>query len=216
MIEKAIAVSENDFNKVNYKKYDFLYIGSEFCQFKIPKLEYIKKITHKNIVLLTPIITDNCFKNIIKILETTSIKEITVNDIGLFYFLTKNKIETKINIGRVLISNLSKSIGWGKLKKIFENIEAYEIDNMTEIGTIKHLSKINFHTPFSYLTHTRNCLFKIKHKCACIDRYIKLKSAISKNIFLNSNAYFLYDPQIKNKRKIKRIVYHIFNQRKGQ
>ncbi|MGC8728763.1 MAG: hypothetical protein ACP5SD_05790 [Elusimicrobiales bacterium] len=207
---------ENDFNNIDYKKYDFLYIGSEFCQFKIPKLEHIKKITHKNIVLLTPIITDNCFKNIIKILETTSVKEITVNDMGLFYFLTKNKTKKKINIGRVLISNLSKSIGWGKLKKIFENIEAYEIDNTTEPGIIKNLTKINLHIPFSYLTHTRNCAFKAEGNCPCADRYIKMKSAISKNIFLNSNAYFLYDPQIKNKRKIKRIVYHILNQRKGQ
>jgi hypothetical protein len=207
-MEKAIILDESLNKEINIEKYDFIYIGSEFCFKKIPSSDTIKKINHKNIVLMTPILTDNYLKIIKKILDTVKISEIIINDLGLLEYLIKKHPEIKINIGRVLATSLSYSLNFGKVKEIItKHINAIEIDNLLEKNIDLRNKKFHFHYPFSYLTHSLICHFKINNKCNCFTSYTKLDSDEFSNIYAKQNAYFLYKKNISPNPLIKRVVY---------
>jgi len=208
-MEKAIILDDILNKEINIEKYDFVYSGSEFCFKKIPSPDTIKKIKHKNIVLMTPLLSDNSLKKIKKILDLIKISEIVINDLGLLEYLIKKHSEIKINIGRVLATSLSYSLGFGKVKEtITKHINAIEIDNLIEKDINLKNKKLHFHYPFSYLTHSLICHFKIDNKCNCFTSYTKLDSAEFSNIYAKQNAYFLYEKNISSNTLIKRMVYH--------
>lgn len=205
MIEKAVILSLQNKSKIDFLKYDFVYTGSEFCEYQIPSLSDIKRIKHNNIVLLTPIMTEKSFQKVVNIIKSEKIKEITVNDSGLFYYLIKNRFRIKINAGRILVTNLSYSLEWGKTKRLFNQSNAFEIDALTE-NNFTH-KPLHFHTPFAYLTHKKNCITEYKKCIKCKKEYIPIKSKLSKDMYFNSNAYFIYKPNINLNLNIKRIIY---------
>ena len=211
-MEKAIILDDSLNKEINIEKYDFIYIGSEFCFKKIPSPDTIKKINHKNIVLMTPLLSDNSLKKIKKILDLIKISEIVINDLGLLEYLIEKHPEIKINIGRVLATSLSYSLGFGKVKEtITKHINAIEIDNLIEKNIDLKNKKLHFHYPFSYLTHSLICHFKIDNKCNCFTSYTKLASAEFSNIYAKQNAYFLCEKDISSNTLIKRMVYHRFS-----
>jgi hypothetical protein len=206
MIEKAVFVNGN----ADLRRYSCFYIGSEFCENRIPDFEYVKKLHGKYVVLLTPIVTDSSVNKIMKLIEKSDgiIKEVVVNDIGLFRYL-KGKV--KMNIGRILFVNMNYSLGGGVVKKILmDNINAIEADPfIIKKYMFKTDKKFHIHLPFSYLAHSKNCSFKKKYGCRyCNDGCIKIKSYIGNYVYMCFNGYFFRNEkfEVKNLPSVKRVV----------
>ncbi|MGC9070988.1 MAG: hypothetical protein ACP5IO_06755 [Elusimicrobiales bacterium] len=144
------------------------------------------------------------------IIKLNSIKEITINDIGLLHYLSDKNTKIKINIGRILLSVISYSVAFGKMNKSLTdmNINSLEVDALIPKEIIKAFKRIHFYTPFSYLAHTRNCVFYTPKGCSCKNEFIKLKSQIFNNLYINSNAYFAYEKHRFLGYNIKRIIYY--------
>ena len=156
---------------------------------------------------MTPILKDDSLKLAKKILDSVNISEIVINDLGLLEYLIKKHPEIKINIGRVLATSLLSSLKFGETKKIISShANAIEIDYLIWKKLPNLTKKIHFHYPFSYLTHTFNCNFKIGKKCTCYDSYQKIKSRISSDMYSKSDAYFLYNKKIPENPNISRII----------
>jgi len=209
-IEKSVF-----FNKdVNISRYRFFYVGSEFCERKIPNVNELKKFKGKYVVLMTPILTNKSIDKIINLVENCKdiIKEVVINDIGIFDYL-KNKI--KINIGRVLLVNMNYSFNHGIVKRKITNwVNAFEIDPLIiKKGYMFGISnkKFHLHLPFSYLGHSKNCSFEKMYSCKlCSDGCVKIKSKIADYVYMCFNAYFLKDISFDSRKifinKVTRIV----------
>ncbi|MGM5483865.1 MAG: hypothetical protein ACQER9_03030 [Nanobdellota archaeon] len=126
-MEYGIKINDiKNLNAENLKKFKYIYFGSEFCERKLPSLDYCKKIisfsnnNNKIPVFLTPPMTDkyiekanNLINNLVK--ENPKL-QITLNDFGLLNKL-KN-LNINLNLGRLMI----------KMKKGPEIISANSIE----------------------------------------------------------------------------------------
>lgn len=217
-MEKAILYKEN--HKYEMTKYNVIYIGDEFCSYKMINSIPKNKIKDKKYVLLTPIIEDRYINITKKIIENFSPQEITVNDLGFLFFLIRKKIKIKINIGRILIKLNFPSFNSKFWQDIMNNINAIEIDNNSIFEITKKLKvRIHFYLNYDYQSLTYNCIFKNIPFCFK-STYCNMYNEIyyqkkNKNyaLFIKGNGYFiknkLNDNIIKKEKFISRIIYSI-------
>lgn len=92
-------------------KFERIYFGDEFCQYKIPSLKdlnYLKRNSNgKKISLVFPYISEYYFHKIEKLLKficanNAIFDEIVFNDWGFFYYIRKNYPALKLVMGRLL------------------------------------------------------------------------------------------------------------------
>lgn len=98
--------------KFYHKKIDLLYLGNEFCEYRIPtvkQLEGVLDICKKDkisCVLVTPVVTDYGIEktsNLLDYLIHSGISiDIVVNDMGVLELLRRRAYEGKAIIGRIL------------------------------------------------------------------------------------------------------------------
>ena len=109
-MKNAILLSNLDFiDETN--EFDIIYYGAEICEELIPSIEEIKVLlskTNKEIAILFPPLSNKGIKKskelIKKIsdLNSSQIKKIIINDIGLLNFVNKENVKYEITIGRLL------------------------------------------------------------------------------------------------------------------
>ena len=106
-MEKAIAM--NPFDKIEkrkLKKFDRVYIGSNFCQNLLPKIKKIEELYESGIskiTLMTPLLTDSYLLKTMNLIENAlKLKpelEVSANDLGVID-LIKGIKEIKILLAR--------------------------------------------------------------------------------------------------------------------
>ncbi|MGC8727660.1 MAG: hypothetical protein ACP5SD_00185 [Elusimicrobiales bacterium] len=169
------------------KKYDWIYLGSEFCENLLDLYsnadKILKKFENKKICFLTPIITDKyadkLSRIIWKMVDNNKKIEISANDFGTINILTRRFPQVKINIGR----HLSKHFFSFKKDavKFHTDFSIYAAKYFEELGIKRYeisgynkIPKTNFHKakkidfnitmfyPYTLLSTTRTCLIGLE------------------------------------------------------
>lgn len=185
-MEKGIKIDLLN-NKIpkNYNTYQWVYIGSEFCENLLPlflnKLHLINKLQSKKLCLQTPIITEksiSILKKIILKLMDMHFKdiEISCNDLGTLKILEEIGYKGNISFGRYL-TKIIFSCSDNKIKLYDKNsllffykkykIKRYEISmfpdkiitNFTSYRNYIKNINFSFFFPYEYITTTRLCIF---------------------------------------------------------
>ncbi|MBU2529428.1 MAG: hypothetical protein KKD35_00155 [Elusimicrobia bacterium] len=225
-MEYAISLTPHQSRNIKpaiLRKYDRVYLGSEFCQNILPSIDDINFLHDKGIKkisLLSGLMVTKRLQEFEKLLlpifKNKKIIEIAVNDLGLLRFLNLNYPKrSDILLGRpVSIDYMRMSEKF--LKSFFKkyNIKRIESDenNMVENLSPKSFLKVSFHFPLRYVCMTCYCPFekKIALSCrhSCENKILKLKhSKMDKSpLILHNNAYFFQNEPSYHK-AVKRLVY---------
>lgn len=227
MLENAISITPFDrLNSSSFKQFDRVYIGSNFCSNLIPDIKDIIRIKNygiKKITIQTPLLTDNDFKKVLKLVKATLKQidrvEISANDISV---LDRFKNERKIDL--LLARPISHDwlrMDIDMLKRFIKRFNIKYIETDESIMIEKYFSEkmnFSFHYPFEYLSMTRVCPFERKFNRIC--RFSCLKENIvklnedenNKTIYLKNNAYFRKNKLIESN-NIKRKVLMYYGQK---
>lgn len=172
-----------------------LYFGSSFCQNYFMSIDYwrlAESFCKENVLPITltvPIFSEKMLDDgkhrINSILQQNSqIDEITINDLGMFLFVSQNFPEKKINLGRLFFKH-SRDIRVDRF--FYDNYEPeYIIDEYSDFDvfgieldpTHKHLNlnclknkkyNVGMHFPFCYMSTGNICKYAsinldVKHK----------------------------------------------------
>lgn len=222
-IQKALVSStELNYEKIK-KKYDIIYLGSEFCQNLIPSEQEIKKVLDvgfKKVVLFIPFLTEekfNQYKNLIlKLAKNYENKiEISTSDIGIIYFLNKRFPKIPKNISRPLsieFVRMKNEI----LKETIKELKINAIETDEEIfiqKLIKNKIKTHFHVRLAFVALQRHCAFtgKITTNCnkICIGRQLNLTIPKTNHIIITRNNVYLKKIYPKNYKNVERLIYWI-------
>jgi len=137
-MEFGINITSEEELKQDLTKYTYLYFGTEFCERKIPSLDFAKKIfdyaieNNKVPVLLTPPLTNNGLKRYLKLIEELKEKEkkfeVTINDSGLL--LELQDFGLKLNLGRLILKmKKGPEITSGALLESADNFKDSSLSN---------------------------------------------------------------------------------------
>ncbi|MCM2266998.1 MAG: hypothetical protein NDI60_04405 [Elusimicrobiales bacterium] len=223
-MENAISLSVSELPGLRpaaLKGYDRVYIGSEFCQNKLPSAAAflrLEKLFKGPVTLATPLLTDGGLDQalaLIKKLAAAKRKkplEVVVNDWGLLRLLKKNKLVRPV-LGRLLMWEI------GEMDKPFLNafcreyrVAGVETDSAEVLAKLKGVSgPVHFHYPFGFKSVTRYCSYIRDFNssaCAleCGPLFVRLSSkAIPEPIYMQGNAYFIPNKPLRNP-LIKRLI----------
>lgn len=225
-MEHAIDLTPAQIYKISrsrLRKYDAVYLGSEFCQNIVPSMDDIKYVQDKfavKAVLVTSILSDQKLgelKRLIKkMIRAQGTVDIVVNDVGLLHFLDANyKGHVNILMGRpVALDLIRMSVSY--LESFFKryNIKMLETDENDLVEGLPPDTriKVSFHHPLRYAAMTRCCPFEktIEAHCgySCEGRTVKLShpKLPEPYLTLKNNAYFLSNKICRHK-AVARLVY---------
>lgn len=224
-MEKTISLTPSDLDSVGaarLKGCDAVYLGSEFCQNKLPSPADFKKLRALfpgRVIAMTSILTDSGLEKAAKLLTGVLAKEktfeIVVNDWGLLALLQrKYKGKAKPVLGRLIMWEIAR------MDKTFLNsfceeygIEAVETDCQEVLGRLEgYKGRINFNYPLRFRSVTRFCPLLKKfnsNPCAgaCKGAPVKLTNpkVLGEPLYMRGNAYFTPNKPLKHK-SIKRLV----------
>jgi len=204
------------------KKYDAVYLGSEFCENKLPApgdFGLLRKIYAGPVTAVTSILSETGLeraKALAAFLARGGAFEIVVNDWGLLRHLKKHKaLKARPILGRLLMWEIA-----GMDKKFLNDfcaehaVKAVETDSLEILEKLKGFKgAVNFNYPLRFRAVTRFCphLKKFNSEpCAqvCEKRGpARLTNAkvLSEPIYLQANAYFVRNKPLKHA-SIKRLV----------
>lgn len=234
-MEKTISITPSQLTNINktvLAKYHSVYIGSEFCENKLPSIKDIeilnKTFNKENIIITTPILSQ---KKLLLLKDTLTylynnnlIKGVVINDWGLLEFVRNNLKNLDISIGRFITWEIYEMNE--KFKNIFfkkYNIKSIEVDNNIVLNKWTGKTKYNMHYPLRALSLTRYCSYikdftssNCNQECEKIG-YTVIKNQNNTKLILFSTSYFVlnnFSLKIQNK-DVKRIVTtYIPNQKK--
>ncbi|TRZ51837.1 MAG: hypothetical protein D4S01_04015 [Dehalococcoidia bacterium] len=216
-MEKAIIVDEMKWlNKA--KEFDRVYLGNEFCQYRIPAKAYLKNMISSAgaipFSLITPIVTSYGLKKLLPIFDFLKEQfahcEIIVNDFGVLGLLSEKYKGFKIIIGRLLspftfsqANSILQKFGLGSFLKQYK-IKRVEID-IDNLNIIKDRSidaDLSLYYPYALLSTTRLCKiglpgpakkgFCFRCKKECVGKTFEIENPqIGGKIILKGNTYFL-------------------------
>ena len=224
-MEKTISLSPSDIGAVTaagLKGCDAVYLGSEFCQNKLPSPADFKKlraIFPGRVVTMTPILTDAGLEKAAKLaagfLSKQKSFEIVVNDWGFLALLnSKYKGKAKPILGRLIMWEI------GGMDKKFLNsfceeygIEAVETDCRDVMDKLDgYNGRVHFNYPLRFRSGTRFCPLLRKFNSppcagACKGAPAKLTNskALDEPLYMLGNAYFTPNRPLIRK-AIKRLV----------
>ncbi|MBP7795753.1 MAG: hypothetical protein KA059_03125 [Elusimicrobiales bacterium] len=226
-MEKTISITpyqSRTFDIKSLKKYDSIYIGSDFCENKIPSTNDIKrlaKIFKGKIIPVFPILSEKAINRAAKLVDMiTSVKnveEIVANDWGLMNMIKKKYSHRfKLILGRLImweISDINKEFFNNFFKEY--NISSVDIDNPILLKKLEgYGGKINFLNPLQFKAVTRFCPYMKNFTSELCTQecekygFIKLenKKAFCKDIYLFSTAYFSFNKRRVTDKRIQRLV----------
>lgn len=206
-MEKAVLISQiTKINKI--KKYDRVYIGSEFCQNLLPEVNYLKQILNqlsdKKISLITPIVNEVGLLKIGQILDflTKEVKslEIIVNDFGVLNLVHHKYPFIVPVLGRIISQQVvtlypnSSVKDANTIKTLCSkyNIDRIEIDTKgknTSIEIPKSIKKlkVSLYYPYLLVTTTNRCIiprlfdesYDVNKNYKCHQECLKIQKAIT-------------------------------------
>lgn len=223
-MENAISLSVPDLAGLKpaaLKGCDRAYLGSEFCQNKLPSAAAflaLEKSFGGPVTLVTPLLTDAGLDRAAALVKKLSASrrrgplEVVVNDWGLLRLLKRNKAAAPV-LGRLLVWEI------GEMQKDFLNgfcreyrVAGVETDNAEVLKKLKGVSvPVHFHHPFRFRSVTRFCsLIRDFNSAACAQEcgsaFVKLTHpGIPEAIYMQGNAYFVPNRPLKD-RMVKRLV----------
>lgn len=225
-MEKAVLISQKtNINKI--KKYDRIYIGSEFCQNLLPKISYLeqilKQLSDKEISLITPMVNEIGLLKIDQLLKfiTKELKsfEIIINDFGVLNLVHRKYPSVVPVLGRIISQQVTtlypdSSIRDANTLRVLclkYNIDRIEIDTKgknTSIEIPKSIDnlKVSLYYPYLLVTTTNRCIiprlfddsFDVNENFKCHQECLRIQKIIS----------FKY-PMIKEKIYIKGNTHFI-------
>jgi len=223
-MENAISLSVSELPGLKpaaLKGFDRVYIGSEFCQNRLPTAAAflkLEKMFRGPVTLATPLLTDGGLDQAMTLVKAlTAVKrkkplEIVVNDWGLLRLIKKNKLARPV-LGRLLMWEI------GEMDKPFLNafcreyrVAGVETDSAEILEKLKGVSgPVHFHYPFRFKSVTRYCSYIRDFNSAacgleCGPAFVRLSSkAIPEPIYMQGNAYFIPNKPLRSL-LIKRLV----------
>lgn len=210
---RLLLISPSELKNLDLKilsSYNYIGVGSEFCQNQIPNINELNVLLRKSsglikkIIVATSIMTDKGLKMWMDFFEKLKIlkisNEVIINDFGLLYPL---KDQFKIYIGRIMARdffNISKD--WAI--KFFKNnnIVGIEADTMQLYRDFLRFEiPILWHRKHSFVAITTYCPFERHFRNNCN------KSCVGKNVILNHKdikyPLFLYEKAYLKENKTK-------------
>lgn len=222
-MENAISLSVTDLPGLKasaLKGSDRVYVGSEFCQNKLPSAEAFRRLAglfKGPLTLVTPLLSDSGLDRAAALLkEIAPAKgkplEVVVNDWGLLRLLKKNSRVRPV-LGRLLMWEI------GEMDKKFLNAfcreyraAGVETDNSEILARLKgYGGNIHFHYPYRFKSVTRYCSYIRDFNSAhcsldCGSEFVRLShKAVPYPVFMQGNAYFIPNRPIKHP-AISRLV----------
>lgn len=222
-MENAISLSATELPGLDasaLKGFDRVYVGSEFCQNRLPSAAAFKglaKLFKGPVTLVTPLLSDSGLDSAVKLVKAVAPAsgkplEVVVNDWGLLRVLKKNARVRPV-LGRLLMWEI------GEMDKDFLNAfcreyraAGVETDNAEVLAKLEgYAGPVHYHYPFRFKSVTRFCSYIRDFNsspCAmqCGSKFVKLSSpAIPEPIYLQGNAYFIPNKPLKHP-AIKRLV----------
>lgn len=222
-MENAISLSATELPGLKpaaLRGYDRVYIGSEFCQNRLPSAAAFRglaKVFKGPLTLVTPLLSDSGLDSAVALIKAVAPAkgpslEVVVNDWGLLRLLKKNKRVRPV-LGRLLMWEI------GEMDKKFLNAfcreyraAGVETDNAEILGKLGGYSgPVNFHYPYRFKSVTRFCSYIRDFNSApcamqCGSAFVKLSHKdIPEPIYLQGNAYFIPNKPLKHP-AIKRLV----------
>lgn len=224
-MERTISLTPSDIalmDAARLKGYDAVYLGSEFCQNKLPSpadYKRLRAIFPGPVVTMTAVLTDNGLEKADALLSGFLSKqksfEIVVNDWGLLALLRKKyKGKARPILGRLIMWEI------GSMDKKFLNsfcdeygIKSVETDSSHILAALKgYKGNVNFHYPLMFRSVTRLCPLLKKfnsNPCAgaCKGAPVKLTNpkVLGEPLYMRGNAYFTPNRPISHS-SIKRLV----------
>lgn len=221
-IQKAAIISSNDFNYKQLKRrYDIVYVGSEFCQNLLPSEEQIREVVgleFKKIVIFIPFLTQPKFKECVQLITKVAKKysgiiEVSTSDFGILTFLNRKFPQIPKNISRPLsfeFVRMKDEI----LKETVRNLKINAIETDEEIFIKKLIDndiKVHFHVKFAFVAMQRHCAFRgeITSNCnrLCVSKEMKLTIPEARYVIITRNNVYLKKIQPKSYRGISRLIY---------
>lgn len=223
-MENAISLSVTELAGLKpaaLKGYDRVYLGSEFCQNKLPTAAAflkLEKLFGGPVTLVTPLLTDGGLDQAAALVKALcAVKrrrplEVVVNDWGLLRLLKRNKAARPV-LGRLLMWEI------GEMDKPFLNafLREYraagvETDDPEVLAKLKGVSgPVHFHYPFRFKSVTRFCSYirdfnSARCRLECGPAFVRLSSrAIPEPIYMQGNAYFIPNKPLRHP-LVKRLV----------
>ena len=224
-MERTISLTPSDLNLVTaarLKDCDAVYLGSEFCQNKLPSPADFRKLRSLfpgRVVTMTAMLSDTGLQKAAELaagfLSKQKSFEIVVNDWGLLALLNKKYPgKAKPILGRLLMWEI------GRMEKKFLNyfcktyaIEAVETDCSEVMEKLKgYKGRVHFNYPFRFRSVTRFCPLLRKFNSspcagACKGAPVKLTNpkVLDEPLYMRGNAYFTPNRPLKHK-SIARLV----------
>jgi len=223
-MENAISLSVPDLAGLKpaaLKGFARVYLGSEFCQNKLPSaVDFLslEKAFGGPVTLVSPLLTDDGLDKVSSLLnKLCSVRrrgplEVVVNDWGLLRLLKRNKSTVPV-LGRLLVWEI------GEMQKKFLNafcreyrVAGVETDNADVMKKLQGISvPVHFHHPFRFRSVTRFCSFircfnSVPCARECGSGFVKLTHpGLPEAIYMQGNAYFVPNRPLKD-RMIKRMI----------
>ncbi|HAM36540.1 MAG TPA: hypothetical protein DEB40_00995 [Elusimicrobia bacterium] len=188
------------------KGFDLVYLGSEFCQNRLPsegEIAGLRAVYRGPIVLVTALMTTDGLvraeRLLVKIARGRRKMEVVVNDWGFLHLLRqKYRAAVKPILGRLLMWEIAE------MDKAFLNafcrergIDSVETDNDLILGRLAGFAgAVNFHYPYRFRSMSRFCPFGRRFNsgpCArsCAGVFARLSAKNLKGpLFMSGNAYF--------------------------
>jgi hypothetical protein len=222
-MENAISLSATELPGLKpaaLKGYDRVYIGSEFCQNRLPSADAffgLAKIFKGPLTLVTPLLSDSGLDGAVALIKAVAPAkgkplEVVVNDWGLLRLMEKNRRARPV-LGRLLMWEIA-----GMDKKFLNafcrryRAAGVETDNAEVLASLKgYTGPVHYHYPFRFKSVTRFCSFIRDFNSApcsmdCGSAFVKLShKAIPEPIYMQGNAYFTPNKPLKHP-AIKRLV----------
>lgn len=223
-MERTISITPLQCKKTGVKelkKYDSVYLGSEFCENKLPSADDVISLaeTYKGrIVPVIPYLSDTGAERARQLFDSLPaglVSEAVVNDWSMLDFLRKKHRKISPILGRLLMWEIS-SMNKPFLKAFCARygIKSVEVDNPLVLANLKgYEGKINFNYPLQFKSTTRFCPYMKRfnsERCGqpCEKTgLIKLKNkkVFPLELLMFSNAYFIVNKPLKDPR-ITRLV----------
>ncbi len=215
-MENAISLSATELPGLKaaaFKGFDRVYVGSEFCQNRLPAVAAFKalgKVFKGSVTLVTPLLSDSGLDNAVKLIKAAAPAkgeplEVVVNDWGLLRLLKRNPRVRPV-LGRLLMWEI------GEMDKTFLNAfcreyraAGVETDNAEVLAKLKgYEGPVHYHYPYRFKSVTRFCSYIRDFNSApcamqCGSKFVKLSSpAIPEPIYLQGNAYFIPNKPLRH------------------
>jgi hypothetical protein len=224
-MEKSISLTPWELSRAEpgaLRGYASVYLGSEFCENKLPSLADLKKLRalHKGAVVVETSLLSNrglrAAAALVKALSAEKKKfEIVVNDWGLLRLLKKD-------FSRFAVPLIGRLISWeiAEMDKKFLNafcaeykVRAIEADSPETLKRLEGLKiPVNFHYPLRFVSVTRFCPHTKAFNSApcaraCKGETLKLTNpaALPEPIYRRGNAYFAAS-RLPRHKSIARLV----------